>query len=163
MIERLSKRMHEILIDEACLSGGACEFPPCACADRLARAALEELLTPTIAMRDAGLKAWKDGYGKHEEQVLIDVQPAMIERLARAICKNDMLWTDPEASEADIETNWYTNGDIYMSHARVGFAEIREPEHYMVLAAVNPMASNDEEQSYRTWQAHIDAALEHKP
>lgn len=63
----------------------------------------------------------------------------MIKKMARAICRNDMLLSNPDASEADVSTNWYTNGDVYMSNARAAMETI-QPE---IMKVFEPYLSSE--------------------
>jgi hypothetical protein len=65
---------------------------------------------------------------------------------------------DDDNFEQIVETNWYTNGEIYLGFADAALAVIREPTEAMVYAM-----EEDAGHSLYRWQAAIDAARNEQP
>lgn len=66
----------------------------------------------------------------------------MLHRIGKAICRREIMWEHPNADDIEVlvETNWYTNGEIYVDYARAALGEMREATEIMRLA-VNRTAS----------------------
>ena len=75
----------------------------------------------------------------------------MIERMARAICREDCAGASPELRERD----WR----FYLPHAIMALRALREPTRGMIEA----MDLSDAEMARECWQAAIDAALKEEP
>ena len=90
----------------------------------------------------------------------------MLEKLAWEIMKNDLLWDgyDPEEIERIAETNFYTNGEIYISHVLKMLQVLEEPTGAMVDAGqewVDWCGRHDETPEPKSgWRNMISAARE---